>query len=285
MIKMEISNIAIVGSGFTGTQIAARTIMYDFKIKMYDVNEESLLKTEKEISGLLKRRNLYEEKSKFISYHTDLFKALENADLIIEAVPEKIELKREAFSKIDELAPPHAIIGTNSSSFPVSKIESVVKRKDKVLNLHFYPPIPTRPMVDIMKGTETSDETFEAGKKWIERIECYPLVVKRECLGFVFNRVWHAVKKECLKIWDGGYADIETVDKAWQIFTGMPMGPFQLMDGVGLDVILDVENSYYNESGNESDKPPKKLKELVEQGDLGLKSGKGFYTYRRKRKK
>lgn len=285
MIKMEISNIAIVGSGFTGTQIAARTIMYDFKIKMYDVNEESLLKTEKEISGLLKRRNLYEEKSKFISYHTDLFKALENADLIIEAVPEKIELKREAFSKIDELAPPHAIIGTNSSSFPVSKIESVVKRKDKVLNLHFYPPIPTRPMVDIMKGTETSDETFEAGKKWIERIECYPLVVKRECLGFVFNRVWHAVKKECLKIWDGGYADIETVDKAWQIFTGMPMGPFQLMDGVGLDVILDVENSYYNESGNESDKPPKKLKELVEQGDLGLKSGKGFYIYRRKRKK
>jgi 3-hydroxybutyryl-CoA dehydrogenase len=285
MIKMEISNIAIVGSGFTGTQIAARTIMYDFKIKMYDVNEESLLKTEKEISGLLKRRNLYEEKSKFISYHTDLFKALENADLIIEAVPEKIELKREAFSKIDELAPPHAIIGTNSSSFPVSKIESVVKRKDKVLNLHFYPPIPTRPMVDIMKGTETSDETFEAGKKWIERIECYPLVVKRECLGFVFNRVWHTVKKECLKIWDGGYADIETVDKAWQIFTGMPMGPFQLMDGVGLDVILDVENSYYNESGNESDKPPKKLKELVEQGDLGLKSGKGFYTYRRKRKK
>jgi 3-hydroxybutyryl-CoA dehydrogenase len=285
MIKMEISNIAIVGSGFTGTQIAARTIMYDFKIKMYDVNEESLLKSEKEITGLLKRRNLYEEKSKFISYHTDLFKALENADLIIEAVPEKIELKREAFSKIDELAPPHAIIGTNSSSFPVSKIESVVKRKDKVLNLHFYPPIPTRPMVDIMKGTETSDVTFEAGKKWIERIECYPLVVKRECLGFVFNRVWHAVKKECLKIWDGGYADIETVDKAWQIFTGMPMGPFQLMDGVGLDVILDVENSYYNESGNESDKPPKKLKELVEQGDLGLKSGKGFYIYRRKRKK
>jgi len=282
---MEISNITIVGSGFTGTQIAARAIMYDFKIIMYDVSEESLLKTEKEISGLLKRRNKYEEKSKFISYHTDLVKALENADLIIEAVPEKLELKRKAFSKIDELAPPHAIIGTNSSSFPVSKIESAVKRKDKVMNLHFYPPIPTRPMVDIMRGTETSDETFEAGKKWIERIECYPLVVKKECLGFVFNRVWHAVKKECLKIWDGGYADIETVDKAWQIFTGMPMGPFQLMDGVGLDVILDVENSYYNESENELDKPPEELRKLVEQGDLGLKSGKGFYIYRRKRKK
>jgi 3-hydroxybutyryl-CoA dehydrogenase len=284
MIKMEISNIAIVGSGFTGTQIAARTIMYDFKIKMYDLSEESLLKTEKEISGLLKRRNLYEEKSKFISYHTDLFKALENADLIIEAVPEKLELKRKIFSKIDELAPHHAIIGTNSSSFPVSKIESAVKRKDKVLNLHFYPPIPTRPMVDIMRGTQTSDETFESGKDWIKSIECHPLEVKKECLGFVFNRVWHAVKQECLKIWAGGHADIETVDKAWQIFTGMPMGPFQLMDGVGLDVILDVENSYFHESGNEFNKPPEELKKLVEQGDLGLKSGKGFYTYRRRRK-
>jgi len=282
---MEISNITIVGAGFTGTQIASRAIMYDFNIKVYDISEEYLLKSEKEITGLLKRRNLYEEKSESISFHNDLLKALENTDLVIEAVPEKLELKREIFSKIDELAPPHTIIATNSSSFPVSKIESVVKRKDKVLNLHVYPPIPTRPMLDIMRGTKTSEETFEAGKKWIETIECYPLEVKKECLGFVFNRVWHAVKKECLKIWAGGYADIETVDKAWQIFTGMSMGPFSLMDGVGLDVILDVENSYYHESGNELDKPPEELEKLVEEGDLGLKSGKGFYTYRRKRKK
>ena len=285
MIKMEISNITIVGAGFTGAQIASRAILYGFKVKVYDISEESLLKTEKEISGLLKRRNLYDEKSKFISYNNDLLKALENADLIIEAVPEKLELKREIFSRIDELAPPHAIIGTNSSSFPVSKMESAVKRKDKLLNLHIYPPIVKTPMIDIMRGSETSDETFETGKKWIESIECYPLIVKKECLGFVFNRVWHAIKKECLKIWAGGYADMETVDKAWQIYTGMVMGPFQLMDGVGLDVILDVENSYYHESGNELDKPPEELEKLVEHGDLGLKSGKGFYTYRRRRKK
>ena len=140
-------------------------------------------------------------------------------------------------------------------------------------------------MVDIMRGTQTSDETFEAGKKWIESIECFPLVVKKECLGFVFNRVWRAVKKECLKIWEGDYADPKTVDKAWEIFTGMPMGPFQIMDGIGLDVVFDVEMSYYNESGNPDDKPPNKLKELVENGDLGLKSGKGIYTYRKRRKK
>ncbi|MEM2959338.1 MAG: 3-hydroxyacyl-CoA dehydrogenase family protein, partial [Candidatus Jordarchaeaceae archaeon] len=96
-------------------------------------------------------------------------------------------------------------------------------------------------------------ETFEIGKAWIESIDCVPLVVKKECLGFVFNRVWRAVKKECLKIWAGGYADFRDVDRAWRIFTGMNMGPFALMDAVGLDVVYDIEMSYYNESGNPDD--------------------------------
>jgi 3-hydroxybutyryl-CoA dehydrogenase len=139
-------------------------------------------------------------------------------------------------------------------------------------------------MVDIMAGSETSEDTFEKGKQWIKDIKCEPLVVKKECLGFVFNRIWHAVKKECLKIWDGGHADIETVDTAWKIFTGMKMGPFTTMDGIGLDVVYAVEMSYYNESGDPSDKPPDAFKEMVEKGDLGMKTGKGFYTYRRRKK-
>jgi len=284
MIKMEIKTLVFIGAGFMGTNIALRSILYDYRLKIFDTSNESLAVCEKTLTGFLKRKGM-ESKGDLISYHSDLSEVVDDADLIIEAIPERLDLKKEIFSKIDELAPPHAIIATNSSSFPVSKIEDSVRRKDKVLNLHFYAPIPTVPMVDIMRGTQTSDETFEKGKGWIESIECYPLVVKRECLGFVFNRVWRAVKKECLKIWEGGYADVETVDKAWRIFTGMAMGPFQLMDGVGLDVILDVENSYYNESGDESDRPPDELKKMVETGDLGLKSGKGFYTYRRKKKK
>ena len=284
MVDMDIKTLAIIGAGFMGTQIAQRAILYDYRLKIFDTNRESLKASENTLTGLLKRRGL-ENKINLLSFHSDLSKTVDSADLIIETIPERLELKREVFSKIDELAPPDAIIATNSSSFPVSKIEDAVKRKDKVLNIHFYPPISSKPMVDIMRGTQTSDETFEKGKKWIESIECYPLVVKKECLGFVFNRVWRAVKKECLKIWAGGHADVETVDKAWRIFTGMAMGPFQMMDGVGLDVILDVENSYYNESGDSSDKPPDELKRLVEEGDLGLKSGNGFYTYRRRKKK
>lgn len=204
---------------------------------------------------------------------------MENADLIIESVPEDLKLKKKVFSQIDKAAPPHAIIATNSSSIPVSKIEEAVKRKDKALNIHFYPPINLRPMVDIMGGRETSDETLEKGKAWIESIGCVPLVVLKECLGFVFNRVWRAVKKECLKIWAEGNADFEDVDRGWRIFTGMNMGPFAMMDGVGLDVVYDVEKSYYKESGNPDDKPPQALKDKIDRGELGLKAGKGFYDW------
>ncbi len=278
-----IKNVGIVGAGFTGKQIAAQTALHDFVVSVYDIDPEVLEGAEKYISGVLKRKNKIESIQN-VSYYSNLDKALEDVDLVVEAVPENLELKKKIFSQIDNIAPIHTIIGTNSSSYPVSKIESAVKRKDKVLNLHFYPPIPMRPMVDIMAGSETSEETFEKGKQWIIDIKCEPLVVKKECLGFVFNRIWHAVKKECLKIWDGGYAEIETVDTAWKIFTGMKMGPFTMMDGIGLDVAYAVEMSYYEESGDLNDKPPDALKELVENGDLGLKTGKGFYTFRRRKK-
>jgi 3-hydroxybutyryl-CoA dehydrogenase len=213
-----------------------------------------------------------------MTYHASLKEAVADADLIIEAVPEKLELKKDIFAQIDNAAPAHAIIATNSSSIPISKIEDAVKRKDKVMNMHFYHQ--GIPMVDIMKGTQTSDQTFEIGKKFVESIEFTPLVVKKECYGFVFNRLWRACKKEALEIWAGGYADIETIDAAWRIFTGMSIGPFQLMDNIGLDTVYNVEVSYYKESGNPRDKPPQALKEMIDKGELGAKTKKGFYDYR-----
>jgi len=278
----EIKKVGIVGAGFTGKQIAAQTALHDFIVSVYDIDPKVMEDAKKYITGVLKRKNRMDA-IQDVSYYSDLDKALEDVDLVIEAVPENLELKKKIFSQIDNIAPAHTIIGTKSSSYPVSKIESAVKRKDKVLNLHFYPPIPTRPMVDIMRGSETSEETFEKGKQWIKDIQCEPLVVKKECIGFVFNRIWHTARKECLNMWDKGYADIETIDTAWKIFTGMKMGPFVLMDGIGLDVVYAVQMSYYEESGDPRDKPPDALKEMVENGNLGLKTGKGFYTWRRKK--
>jgi 3-hydroxybutyryl-CoA dehydrogenase len=280
----KLTNIAIIGAGFLGRQIAARTVEYDFQVFIYDIDANVLDETKKYINGILKRKHHLDLENN-LHYKNSISETVSNADLVIEAVPENIQLKKEIFKEIDEKSPPKTIIATNSSSFPVSKLEDVVKRKDKLLNLHFYAPIPLRAMVDIMRGTETSEDTFLLGKKWIEDIECFPLVVKRESHGFVFNRIWRAVKKECIDMWAGEYADTEVIDKAWKIFTGMNMGPFTMMDGIGLDVVYAVEQSYYENTGNSRDKPPTKFKELVEGGNLGMKSGKGFYSYSRRKKK
>ena len=277
-----IKKVAVIGAGFTGKQIAAIAALFDFNVYLFDINSDTLAEAKKYISGFLKRKKKIEA-LKNVFYYSDMSEAVLDADLVIEAVPENLELKRKVFSQIDSLAPAKTIIATNSSSYPVSRIESAVKRRDKVLNIHFYPPIPTRPMADIMRGTNTSDETFETGKNWIISIGCEPLIVKKECFGFVFNRIWHAVKKECIKMWAEGYVDIEVIDTAWKIFTKMPLGPFTMMDGIGLDTAYAVEMSYYKESGDPKDKPPQAFTDIVKRGDLGLKTGKGFYTWKKKK--
>ncbi|MFX1317459.1 MAG: 3-hydroxyacyl-CoA dehydrogenase family protein [Promethearchaeota archaeon] len=272
----DINTITVIGAGYMGKQIIKKATLWGYHVHAYDVNFKDLNEFGKELK---KTQDIKGE----IYTHSNLHEAVENTDLIIEAIPEKLELKRETFSQIDKVAPPHAIIATNSSSIPISKIEDAVKRKDKVLNLHFY-NLFTIPMADIMRGTQTSEETFKKGKSWLESIEITPLEVKKECYGFVFNRIWRAIKKDCLKIWAGGHADIATVDKAWKIFvnffTTHDFGPFGFMDQIGLDVIYDIEMSYYIKSEDPNDKPPQALKDMVDSNFLGRKSGKGFYEYK-----
>jgi 3-hydroxybutyryl-CoA dehydrogenase len=140
------------------------------------------------------------------------------------------------------------------------------------------------PMADVMAGTKTSDEVFEIGTRWVRSMKLIPLTVKKETLGFCFNRVWRAVKREVLRMWAEGYVDFRDVDRAWMLFNGMKhdssaFGPFALMDKVGLDVIYDIEMVYFNESQDPKDFPPAALKKKIEKGELGVKSGKGFYSY------
>ena len=275
MTIRELNNISIIGIGNLGRQIAEWSTIYGYNVNIYDVNPLGLTEFVEVVSTKLKSKKSNGQ----IHLFNSLSKSVENADLIIEAVPEKLELKKIVLSEIDKNAPPHAILATNSSSIPVSRLEDSVERKNKLLNIHFY-KLPHFPMADIARGTQTDDETFSKGKQWLESIDVTPLVLKKECLGFVFNRVWRAIKKECLKIWVGGYADIEDVDKAWKIFTNMNMGLFEFMDVVGLDVVYDIEMMYYNESGDPGDKPPQELKDKIEKNELGQKTGKGFYDWK-----
>jgi 3-hydroxybutyryl-CoA dehydrogenase len=277
----EIKNVVIVGAGFMARNITAQIVPHGCNVCIYyhrfDTNPSAVDEAKRVISHYLKAAPAKESQGTF-TCQGKLSEALKNADLVIESIPENIELKKRVFAEIDKTAPPNVIISTNSSAIPVSRLESAVRRKNKVLNLHFYPRVK---MVDIMRGSKTSDETFEKGKKWIKSIDCYPLVAKKERIGLVFNAVYIAVNKEYLDMWAGDYASIEDLDKAWNLFTGMPLGPFALMDWVGLDVVVDVSMSVYQLTGNPKDKPPQRLIDMVKKGELGRKTGKGFYSYKK----
>lgn len=273
-MTLKNNRIAVIGGGTMGQQIIEKATINGYTVRVYDKNLDFLEHFVRRMNRKKKMKGISGE----VTLHNNLPEAVKDVDLIIEAVPEKLELKREVFSQIDKLAPPNAIIATNSSSLPVSRIEDVVKRTDKVLNIHFY-NLKALPMADIMRGSNTSDDTFEKGIRWVESIDITPIILKKESFGFVFNRMWRAARKECLKMWAEGIADVETIDKAWKIFTKMGIGPFEIMDNIGLDVTYDVEMSYYKESGDLNDKPPQKLKEMVDKGLLGRKTRKGFYDY------
>ena len=278
MVK-KINYISVIGTGYLGKQIIEKSLLYDYNIKAFDINTEDL----KEFTERMRVKINEKKLGATLTQCYSISEAVKDVDLVIEAVPEQLDLKKDVFSEIDREALSHTIIATNSSSIPVSKIESAVERKDKVMNIHFY-DLFTLPVADIMRGNQTSEETFEKGRSWLESIDITPLEVKKECYGFVMNRIWRAIKKDCLKIWAGGHADIETVDKGWKLFCQFLIkndyGPFQFMDRIGLDVIYDIEMSYFKNSGLPDDKPPDELKEMIERGELGVKSGKGFYNYK-----
>ena len=284
---MAIEKVAIVGSGFMGAKIALRNAVKGYPVSMYDINQDALRKAkemqENELSSRIENKTLTEQEKKLIQSRiestSNLSEAVADADLVIEAIPERVELKWNIFKEIDEASPAHTIIATNSSSIRVSLIEDACERPEKVLNLHFYDPLQQSTMVDIMRGTKTSDDTIEQVTEFVKGLEITPLLVQKESTGFLFNRVWRAIKKETLHLVDDGVGSFEDVDRAWMIMFGSPMGPFGLMDMVGLDVVRDIEMVYYNESGDDSDYPPRLLLDRIERGELGVKAGKGFYTY------
>ena len=286
-MEKEIRRVAVIGTGTLGTQIAILAAFFGYEVSAYDTDKGSFGRVKQNLKDSMKasRRKPvvpieeWENAANRVKFSNDLKEVLQHADLIIEAVPEDLELKREVFERLDALAPRGAILATNSSSIPISKIESATTRPEQCLNIHFYSPAMGLNMVDIMGGTRTKAETIEAGKAWIRSIGCVPLMVKKEILGFCFNRVWRAIKRETLYMWAEGFVDFRDIDRAWMIFSKMPQGPFGLMDAVGLDVVYDIEMVYYRESKDTKDHPPEALKAMVDRKELGIKTNKGFYTY------
>jgi 3-hydroxybutyryl-CoA dehydrogenase len=278
-----IKKVAVVGTGTLGTQIAMIAANANYQVNIFDVKKGSFESTLQTIKGLEKlvptdRWAVCQEKIRTME---NIETAIGDSDLIIEAVPEDLNLKLAVWADIGLKANPNAILSTNSSSIPISRLEKSSGSPERCLNLHFYIGMK---MVDVMEGTRTLPQVIKKGISWVRSLGCIPLTVKKELLGFCFNRVWRAVKREVLGMWANGFVDFRDVDRAWMIFNGMEkspdrFGPFALMDKVGLDVIYDIEMVYYNDSKDPKDHPPKELKEKIERGELGVKSGKGFYSY------
>jgi len=284
---MAIKKISVVGLGTLGTQIAIQAAYYGYDVYAYDPDPQVFQKTIQKIKGMMKflgknptmGAEEWERAAGKVKMESELARAVKETDLVIEAVPEVLELKRKIWAEIDSLAPKGALLATNSSSIPVSRIESATQRPEKCLNIHFYHPAVGWIIVDVMGGTRTLPEVLGAAKEFIRSIQCIPLTVNKEILGFCFNSVWRAIKKQTLYLWGEGFVDFRDIDRAWMAMFTPTHGPFFLMDLVGLDVVYDIEMSYYNESKDPRDYPPKALKEKIERKELGVKTGKGFYTY------
>jgi 3-hydroxybutyryl-CoA dehydrogenase len=207
-----------------------------------------------------------------------LEEGLDDAWLVIESVPEKLEVKIATWDQIDQAAPPDTIFGTNSSSYPSRLMAEGVRDKTRLCNTHFYMP-PLYNALDLMSDGETDRGLLDTLLTVLPEFGVYPFEARRESTGFIFNRAWAALRRECLAVVAEGVARPEDVDGMFKVNWGLPVGPFQLMDQVGLDVVLDTENNYAQEFPNLPQTVRDLLHTYVDAGKLGAKTGEGFYKY------
>lgn len=269
-----------------GPRIAYRCAISGLHTFLTDRDPQALQKARNRIEGWLTERSIDRPLSTAeatsartrLHFCNTLEQCLADVDLVIETVPENLNLKRQVFAEIDRVAPAGALLATNSSSIPCSRIADVTARPGKVFNINFSDP--TRDLlVEIMKGALTDDKTIGAAERFVRSLKMVPITTLKESPGFSFNRIWRAVKREALHLVADGYCSLEDIDRAWILDFGTKCGPFGLMDIVGIDIVRDIEMQYYLQSREEGDRPPQFLDDLIAQGRLGVKNGKGFYSY------
>ena len=283
----KIERVAIIGAGEMGQQIALLCAKGGFSTYLHDQSEEAL---EKAIHKLNQLTDRWVEKGKITIEEreamfakligtTSMEEAVQSADLIIEAVVEKLEVKREVFQTLDRIAAQHAILATNSSTIVSSKLASVTKRPDRVLNMHFFYPPVVMDCIEIVRNEKTSQQTVDLVSQFCKEIERTGVVIEKEIFGFIANRFVLALTKEALRLYEGGYADYKDIDLIVKKALGHPLGPFELMDLSGLDVGYYVNVLQYEETGKEEDRPAQSVMEKIEKCELGRKTGKGWYDY------
>jgi 3-hydroxybutyryl-CoA dehydrogenase len=286
---MEISRVVVIGFGTMGTGIAQIFAQTGFEVVAVDLSEDILRKgIEIIISGpfglkrLLEKGKITESQMQEILSRikttTNLIEAARSADFAIEAVFEDLEVKKRVFKELDAHAPRHAILASNTSTLSITALAAVTSRPDKVIGMHFFNPPQVMKLVEIVRGLQTSDETVELAKKLAEKLGKVPVLCK-DVPGFIANRIGIIAILEAIRLYEQGVASARDIDTAMKLGYNWPMGPLELADFIGLDVLLNISEILYKETGNLAYHPPTILRRLVAAGYLGRKTNRGFYTY------
>jgi len=285
---MTKKKVCVVGVGVMGNGLAQICAQAGYDTAMVSRNEESLERGLKNIQGglsiFVKRGRLQQEEADSIldalrgGAKTSLEEGANGADFVIEAVYEDLELKKQIFRDLDSICPEHTILASNTSTFPIIALATVTKRPDKVIGTHFMNPPPLVHGVEIIQSLMTSEETVQRTDEFVRSLGKEPIMVK-DSPGFVVSRMICLVMNEAVRMHEEGVASVEDIDKIARLCFNWPMGPFRLLDLIGIDIVAAVLNAMYTETGSERFKPALLMTQMVRAGWTGRKAGKGFYGY------
>ena len=288
MSESNINTVGIVGAGTMGSGIAELVASAGKSVVLLDIEEsiaqDAVGKIEKNLGRLARRGKIEKEQVPLIVSRiqaTGDYGDFRGADIVIEAASEDMDLKKAVFAKIEENTEQSAIIATNTSTLSVTELAMSTSRPEKVVGIHFFNPAPIMKLVEVINTAKTSPETLEQTMEFAQSLDKYPIMAKDRA-GFVVNRILLPMMNEAIFALDEGIATAAEIDNAMKLGANHPIGPLALADLVGLDVTLSVLNVLYTEYGDPKFRPAPLLKEMVRAGNLGRKTGKGFFEYGRK---
>jgi 3-hydroxybutyryl-CoA dehydrogenase len=284
--KQMAGRLAVVGAGLMGAGIAQVAAQAGWQVTLRDLDDAA---TSRGLDGIRRSLEKFAGKGVLqpaeveaalgrITPTTDL-EAVADADIVVEAVFERLEIKQEVFRALDKICGPDAVLATNTSAIPVTQIAAVTERPEAVVGTHFFSPVPMMKLCELVRGYKTSDATLATARSFAEEIGKTVVVVNRDIAGFVTTRLIAALVVEAVKLVESGVVSPEDLDTACKLGFGHAMGPLATTDLTGVDVLLHAAKNIYTDTADEKFFPPELLQRMATAGDLGRKTGKGFYTY------